>query len=107
VEAHVSDDIYPDVPGHRGVDTSIAAAEAMAPITGPLRRLAFGLILAAGDAGLTNDELAASAQMDRDSLQPRTSELKLMGRIRDSGARRCNAKGRTGIVWVAVQQDRG
>lgn len=92
---------YPDAPGHRNVDTSIAAADALAPKLGRLQRLAQEAIRTAGLTGLTADELAARLGMDRWSVQPRTSELKRKGLIRDSGLRRPNATGKQAIVWIA------
>lgn len=50
---------YPNAPGHRSVDTSIAAANALAPKLGRLQRLAETTIRKAGENGLTADELAA------------------------------------------------
>ena len=94
--------IYPEVPGHRYVDTSIAAAAAIAPQCGRLQRLALAAIKAAGPSGLTTDELASRLGLDRGSVQPRTSELKLLGLIRDSGQRRRNANGKRAIVWTAT-----
>lgn len=91
---------YPDAPGHRNVDTSIAAAEALAPKLGRLQRMAEEAIRDAGLKGLTADELAARLEMDRWSIQPRTSELKRKGLIRDSGMRRPNATGKQAIVWI-------
>ena len=94
---------YPDAPGHRNVDTSIAAAEALAPKLGRLQRMAEGAIRDAGAPhGLTADELAARLDMDRWSIQPRTSELKRKGLIRDSGQRRPNSTGKLAIVWIAA-----
>ncbi|MES2119745.1 MAG: hypothetical protein V4513_04115 [Pseudomonadota bacterium] len=93
---------YPDAPGHRNVETSIAAAEALAPRLGRLQRLAQGAIGDAGPDGLTADELAARLEMDRWSVQPRTSELKRKGLIRDSGQRRANCTGKLAIVWVVA-----
>jgi len=93
---------YPNEPGHRGVDTSIAAAIALAPKLGRLQRMAQNAIREAGWLGLTADELAARLGMDRWSIQPRTSELKRKGLIRDSGQRRPNSTGKLAIVWVAV-----
>ena len=93
---------YPDAPGHRNVDTSVAAAQALAPILGRLQRLALDAIREAGWLGLTADELAARLNMDRWSIQPRTSELRRKGLIRDSGQRRPNATGKLAIVWVAA-----
>ena len=93
--------VYPDTPGHRNVDTSIAAANALAPKLGRLQRLAENAIRKAGQYGLTADELAARLGMDRWSIQPRTSELRRKGLIRDSGLRRPNATGKQAIVWIA------
>jgi len=92
---------YPDAPGHRHVQTSVAAADALAPQLGRLQRLAQAAIREAGGHGLTADELAARLEMDRWSIQPRTSELKHKGLIRDSGQRRPNATGKLAIVWTA------
>lgn len=94
--------IYPDSPGHRDVDTSVAAANALAPRLGRLQRMAQEAIRDNGSHGLTADELAARLGMDRWSIQPRTSELKRKGLIRDSGQRRLNATGKLAIVWVVA-----
>ena len=93
---------YPDAPGQRNVETSIAAADAIAPKLGRLQRMAEGAIRDAGKHGLTADELAARLEMGRYSIQPRTSELKRKGLIRDSGQRRPNASGKQAIVWIAA-----
>ena len=93
---------YPDAPGHRNVETSIAAAEALAPKLGRLQRMSEEAIRDAGPSGLTADELAASLAMDRWSIQPRTSELRRKGLIRDSGQRRRNATRKLAIVWIAA-----
>ncbi len=93
---------YPDAPGHRGVDTSIAAAIALAPKLGRLQRMALDTIREAGWLGLTADELAEQLGMDRWSIQPRTTELKRKGLIRDSGQRRPNCTGKLAIVWIAA-----
>ncbi len=93
---------YPDGPGHRNVETSIAAADAIAPKLGRLQSMAERAIRDAGWLGLTADELAARLEMDRYSIQPRTSELKRKGLIRDSGQRRPNCTGKLAIVWIAA-----
>jgi hypothetical protein len=92
--------IYPDAPGHRNVDTSVAAANELAPKLGRLQKMAEAEIRAAGPRGLTADELAEQVDMDRYSIQPRTSELRQKGFIRDSGRRRKNASGKMAIVWI-------
>lgn len=93
---------YPDTPGHRNVDTSIAAANALARHLGRLQFMALAAIHEAGSRGLTADELAARLKVERWSIQPRTSELRRKGYIQDSGQRRPNVTGKLAIVWVAV-----
>ena len=92
---------YPNAPGHRNVETSVAAADALAPKLGRLQQMAKSAICDAGTQGLTADELAARLDMDRWSIQPRTSELKRKGLILDSGQRRPNVTGKLAIVWIA------
>src|SRR3546814_980733 len=72
---------YPDAPGHRNVETSIAAADALAPKLGRLQRMAEGAIRDAGAHGLTADELAARLDMDRWRSEEHTSELQSLMRI--------------------------
>jgi hypothetical protein len=93
---------YPDAPGHRNVDTSIAVAEALAPKLGRLQRMTEAAIREASWFGCTADETAARLEMDRWSIQPRISELRRKGIIRDSGRRRRNVTGKAAIVWVAA-----
>ena len=95
--------LYPDAAGFKGeAETGREAAEAITPKLGRLQRLAETTIRGAGEQGLTADELAARLDMDRWSIQPRTSELKRKGLIRDSGQRRPNCTGKLAIVWIAA-----
>jgi len=93
-------DKYPHVPGHRGVDTSMEAADKIAPKLGRLQALSCHAIRLAGCNGATTHELCASLGMPKDSIQPRLSEMKRIGKIKDSGKRRRNASGVNAIVWV-------
>jgi hypothetical protein len=97
---------YPSMPGHRGVDTSIAAAADIAPKLGRLQRMAEDTIRSAGHYGCTADELAAHLNLDRWSIQPRTTELKRKGLVVDSGMRRPNCTGKSAIVWCAPEHKR-
>ena len=97
--------VYPDAPGHRAVDTSIEAADDIAPKLGRLQRLAEMTIREAGEQGLTAEELAARLNLDRWSIQPRTTELSRKGIVRDSGKRRRNATGKRAIVWIASKPE--
>lgn len=96
------DTIYPDSPGHRGVDTSIAAAADLEAKLGRLQRMVLDAIRDADWLGLTADELCDRLKLSRWTVQPRTSELRRKGLIRDSGQRRRNASGKQAIVWVAA-----
>ena len=97
---------YPDAPGHRGVATSIEAADAMAPKIGRLQRLALDTIAGRAALGATADEVAELTGLDRWSIQPRTSELRRKSMIVDSGLRRRNATGKNAIVWVLPEHKR-
>jgi hypothetical protein len=93
---------YPDAPGHRKVQTSIAAAEALTPKLAHLQNLVCSAIADAGENGLTADEVAVRLGMERWVLRPRTSELRRKGAIRDSGRRRPNVTGKQAIVWIVA-----
>lgn len=96
------DTIYHDSPGHRGVDTSIAAAADLEAKLGRLQQMVLAAIREAVWPGLTADELCDRLKLSRWTVQPRTSELRHKGLIRDSGQRRRNASGKQAIVWVAA-----
>jgi hypothetical protein len=91
---------YPYAPGHRGVETSIAAAEAVAPKLERLQKMALEAIKSRGPCGLTANELAEALGLDRYSIQPRTSELRRKMLIADGGVRRRNASGKRAIVFT-------
>lgn len=98
---------YPMSAGHRGIDTSAAAAAAMASLLSYLQAKVYRAIAEAGPRGLTTNELSDQLRIDRGSIQPRTSELRAKGRIRDSRHRRQNANGKKAIVWIVGEADRG
>ena len=77
------------------------AARSIDIATSHLQRIALRAIRAAGARGLTTHELAETVRIHRDAIQPRTSELRERGLIRDSGGRRQNVTGKYAIVWVA------
>ena len=93
-------DEYPFVAGHRGVDTSISAAEAINAALPRLQRTVMSVVAAAGHHGATGDEIANVLAWERHRVRPRTSELRRAGKIMDSGARRDGRCGIAQIVWV-------
>jgi hypothetical protein len=100
MEVTTMGDSYPDVAGHRGVDTSIAAAEVINEALPRLQRSVLSVIAAAGAHGATGDEIAAVLAWGRHRVRPRTSELRRLGKIVDSGSRRPSMAGIASIVWV-------
>lgn len=96
---------YPDRPGSKGAaETSREAAEAIAPKLGRLQRMVLEMVTQRGLQGLTPEEAADLAGMDRVSLQPRFSELRAKGRIADSGQRRVNPSShKSAVVWIASE----
>lgn len=94
---------YPDEPGHRGIDTSIDAARAIASVTSRIQRTALLAIQEVGARGLTSQELADRTGIDFATIQPRTTELRRKGLIVDSRQRRRNRNGKAAIVWTDAQ----
>lgn len=85
---------YPHSAGHKRTDTSREAAERVD--AGTLR----GKVLQALREGpATADECAARLGFSILSIRPRLTELRELGRVCDTGARRPNASGRSAIVW--------
>lgn len=90
--------------GHRGVETSMAAAQAIQDSLPRLQKAVLSAIHAAGPRGLTCDEVAERLGWERWRVRPRTSELRRDCRIVDSGARRKSLAGVASIVWVVPVQ---
>ncbi len=89
---------------HRSVDTSVEAAALAANNASRLRRLVLET-LCEHPENLTVDQTCAIARHARYSLQPRFTELRKMGLIRDTGERRHNVSGARARVWRAVWLD--
>lgn len=93
--------LYPSEPGHKGTDTSAAAAQHVKPDASILRTKVLG-VLVAHPSGLTADEVAARLDESILSIRPRVSELHARELVTDSGRRRLNGSGRSAVVWVPV-----
>jgi hypothetical protein len=96
-------DRYPDIPGAKGPDgTSQDAAEAIAHSVPRLRRVAMRSLDKLGEATV----LEAVAEVARESLQPRFSELRAMGLVEPTGARRRNPSGKGAAVLRLTEKGR-
>jgi hypothetical protein len=89
---------------HRGVATSVDAAAMAAETSNRLRYLVHKTLCEHGDH--TVDETCRITGLPRYSLQPRFTELRKAGAIRDTGQRRPNVSGAKAIVWRATVLDR-
>lgn len=88
---------YPYSPASQGGDTSRQAAEYMKGRTPQLQML---VLRALAMRPMATFEIARAIQKSYRAIQPRTSELRLAGRIEDSGIRRIDPEtGRNVIVW--------
>lgn len=91
---------YPNSPGHRNVDTSIAAAEAVKPKAATLRAGVLECLRKNPD-GLTADECAVMMGETVLSVRPRVTELHKapLRKIVPAGIKRPNASGLMAKVW--------
>lgn len=98
-------DRYPHDPGAKGPDgTSQEAAEAIKPCVSHLRRVAMRALDNLGEA--TPLEAVAFTEVPRESLQPRFSELRAMGLVEPTGARRRNPSGKRAAVLRLTDKGR-
>ena len=94
--------LFDDPPAQQHSPTSVAAAEAIAPVAATLRRMVLEAIAAAGADGLTDEEGAERVGIDGNTYRPRRRELEQQSRIRNTGKTRPTKSGRKAVVWVAV-----
>lgn len=89
-------------PPAQPVDTSLAAAERIAPAQGTLQRRVLDYIAGQGERGATDEEVQNALGMNPSTQRPRRVELADAGYIVDSGATRPTASGRQAVVWMAT-----
>jgi hypothetical protein len=88
---------YPDTPGYQPTDTSKAAAESMEPHVTRLAGLVLDYLKFRG--ARTCEEVEQGLGFRRSTASARITELKLKGKIEDTGERRPTESGRKAIVW--------
>lgn len=87
---------YPDTPGYSDPDTSKAAADKIAAVSGDLAQL---VLAAISDKPQTCFELETVLGLPHQTASARVRELVLKELVEDSGARRPTASGRNAKVW--------
>lgn len=92
---------YPFGAGHRGTDTSRAAAAAITPHLAS-RQLDVLIVLRRLGRATGDEIMAALGVSNPNFVRPRLTELRLLGKIRDTGTRRPTPSGGTAIVWEAA-----
>ena len=90
---------YPHAPGHKHTDTSLQAAIL---VTDRAEYLRPRVLAALQEQPRTADELAELLGEHPGNVRPRCSELRHLGKVRDTGQRRVNAWGHKMIVWEAI-----
>lgn len=91
--------VYPATPGHQNTATSRSAAAAAKDRAPTLRE---SVLLLLKSSALTADECAERLGVTVLACRPRLTELKVMGKIYDSGLTRKNASGVSASVWRAA-----
>ena len=85
-------------------ETSLLAAEAIAPSAGALRQQVFDFLqarLREGD-GATDEEMQITLNMTGNTQRPRRRELVQMLLVEASTVRRLTRAGNLAVVWVAT-----
>jgi hypothetical protein len=83
-------------------DTSREAAEHVAPRFGRITQIVYQQFIAAGHAGLTDEEGAIKLGMTGNSYRPCRVDLMDRGLVHDSGRRRKTIAGRNAVVWTVT-----
>lgn len=89
---------YPNQAGHRGIDTSIEAAEVISKKADSIRNDVLKALRECGRP-MTSHELAAYIGEDYANVQPRLSELRAKGLAVDTGLRGKTPNGKSCIKW--------
>lgn len=89
---------YPHSPGYQKTETSKDAAEAMKPHQTRLQQIVLDALADKGP--MTSHEIALATGEEYASIQPRTAELKELGKIVETGERRKRPGKKIGsAVW--------
>jgi len=92
-----------DAPYQSKSPTSRAAAEAIAPRAGTLRRAVLDFLVGLGDHGATDEEMQTALKMGANTQRPRRVELVAGGFVVDSDQTRPTMSGKAATVWIATE----
>lgn len=92
--------IYNDGPGHRGVSTSVAAAESMRAHVGPIQQRILDYFRVQGTHGCTYAEVMAGCQLGAPTVTARLRELAEARLIKISDKTRNSPSGRACRVYI-------
>lgn len=87
--------------GYQPVDTSLEAAIGVQPKAELIRTMILNFLRQTAKSW-TSEEIAHRLDIDYRSVQPRLSELRDKGVVRDSGTRRLSSRNRNIIAWEAI-----
>jgi hypothetical protein len=87
-------------PHQRGSATSEAAAVAIEPRSGTLRRMVLDHLRQCGAHGATDDEMQQALEMNPSTQRPRRVELVDSGLVKETSRTRRTRSGRQAAVWV-------
>jgi transcription initiation factor IIE alpha subunit len=90
---------YPYSPGHKEVDTSIEAAEAIKEGVETIRNKVFNVIANKGNFGATADEVAELLNYSPFTVRPRVTELFKLNKIERKDKRK-NLSQKSAYVYV-------
>lgn len=105
-------DLFDDEPGKHqrpgdAAETQIGSAYAATTLTGTWRRRVFreiALAVAAGDDGLTDEQIQDLLALNPSTERPRRVELVERGVVEDSERRRPTRSGRSAVVWCLTDK---
>ena len=92
-------DKYQNVAGHRGVRTSVQAADEINPYISRIKKMIAIELESVFPGGLTGTEIAERIKKNILTIRPRTTEMKLLGIIVDTEKTKINDAGKPEIIY--------
>lgn len=87
---------------HNGTITSKLTAQSMRCHATAQQQRVLEALQAAGEAGMTDEEIQATLNLGGNSERPRRRKLVELGFVKDSGVMRKTGSNHAAVVWIAV-----